>query len=64
MKRVAAQIADQEPRIDVLINNAGALFAQRQLYTATRVRESARSRSGHRNVLRKEVIQRSRGLTT
>ena len=31
MKRVAAQIADQEPRIDVLINNAGALFAQRRL---------------------------------
>jgi NAD(P)-dependent dehydrogenase (short-subunit alcohol dehydrogenase family) len=31
MKRVAAQIADQEPRIDVLINNAGALFARRQL---------------------------------
>jgi NAD(P)-dependent dehydrogenase (short-subunit alcohol dehydrogenase family) len=31
MNRVAAQIADQEPRIDVLINNAGALFARRQL---------------------------------
>jgi NAD(P)-dependent dehydrogenase (short-subunit alcohol dehydrogenase family) len=31
MKRVAAQIADQEPRIDVLINNAGALFATRRL---------------------------------
>ncbi len=31
MKRVAAQIADEEPRIDVLINNAGALFARRQL---------------------------------
>ena len=31
MKRVAAQIADHEPRIDVLINNAGALFAQRRL---------------------------------
>jgi NAD(P)-dependent dehydrogenase (short-subunit alcohol dehydrogenase family) len=26
MKRVAAQIADREPRLDVLINNAGALF--------------------------------------
>jgi retinol dehydrogenase 12 len=31
MKRVAAQIADQERRIDVLINNAGALFARRRL---------------------------------
>ena len=31
MKRVAAQIADQEPRIDVLINNAGALFGTRRL---------------------------------
>jgi NAD(P)-dependent dehydrogenase (short-subunit alcohol dehydrogenase family) len=31
MKRVAAQIADQEPRIDILINNAGALFATRRL---------------------------------
>ena len=31
MNRVAAQIADQEPRIDVLINNAGALFAMRRL---------------------------------
>ncbi|MGC2826347.1 MAG: SDR family oxidoreductase [Pseudolabrys sp.] len=31
MKRVAAEIADHEPRIDVLINNAGALFAKRQL---------------------------------
>ena len=31
MKRVATQIADQEPRIDVLINNAGALFARRQV---------------------------------
>ena len=31
MKRVAAEIADREPRIDVLINNAGALFATRQL---------------------------------
>jgi NAD(P)-dependent dehydrogenase (short-subunit alcohol dehydrogenase family) len=30
-KRVAAQIADQERRIDVLINNAGALFASRRL---------------------------------
>ena len=31
MRRVAAQIAEQEPRIDVLINNAGALFAERRL---------------------------------
>ena len=31
MKRVAAQIADREPRIDILINNAGALFATRQI---------------------------------
>ena len=31
MKRVAAEIADREPRIDVLVNNAGALFAKRQL---------------------------------
>jgi NAD(P)-dependent dehydrogenase (short-subunit alcohol dehydrogenase family) len=31
MKRVAAEIADHEPRIDVLINNAGALFATRRL---------------------------------
>jgi NAD(P)-dependent dehydrogenase (short-subunit alcohol dehydrogenase family) len=31
MKRVADQIAEQESRIDVLINNAGALFATRGL---------------------------------
>ncbi|MGC2694838.1 MAG: SDR family oxidoreductase [Candidatus Angelobacter sp.] len=31
MKRVAAEIAAAEPRIDVLINNAGALFGGRQL---------------------------------
>jgi NAD(P)-dependent dehydrogenase (short-subunit alcohol dehydrogenase family) len=31
MRRVAAQIAEQESRIDVLINNAGALFATHQL---------------------------------
>jgi retinol dehydrogenase 12 len=31
MKRVAAEIADHESRIDVLINNAGALFAKRRL---------------------------------
>ena len=31
MKRVATEIADQEPRIDVLINNAGAIFSTRQL---------------------------------
>jgi len=31
MKRVAAEIAHREPPIDVLINNAGALFGTRQL---------------------------------
>ena len=31
MKRVAAEIAAAEPRIDVLINNAGALFNARQV---------------------------------
>jgi retinol dehydrogenase 12 len=31
MKRVAAQIARQEPHIDVLINNAGATFGTRQV---------------------------------
>ena len=31
MKRVAAKIAAAEPRIDVLINNAGALFGSRQV---------------------------------
>jgi NAD(P)-dependent dehydrogenase (short-subunit alcohol dehydrogenase family) len=31
MKRVTAEIADQEPRIDVLINNAGAIFSTRHL---------------------------------
>ena len=31
MKRVAEAIAASEPRIDVLINNAGALFATRQV---------------------------------
>ncbi len=31
MKRVAAEVAQHEPVIDVLINNAGALFARRQL---------------------------------
>ena len=30
-KRVGAEIAASEPRIDVLINNAGALFAQRRV---------------------------------
>jgi NAD(P)-dependent dehydrogenase (short-subunit alcohol dehydrogenase family) len=31
MKRVAAAIAAAEPRIDVLVNNAGALFGSRQV---------------------------------
>src|SRR5215470_5264863 len=31
MKRVAAEIAAAEPRIDVLVNNAGALFNSRQV---------------------------------
>jgi len=31
MKRVAAEIASQEPRSDVLINNAGAIVASRRL---------------------------------
>lgn len=31
MKRVAAEIAKAEPRIDVLINNAGAMFGSRKL---------------------------------
>src|SRR5271154_1847075 len=31
MKRVAAEVGAAEPRIDVLINNAGALFSSRQL---------------------------------
>ncbi len=31
MKRVAATIAHTEPRIDVLINNAGAMFSSRRL---------------------------------
>lgn len=31
MKRVAAEIAQAEPRIDVLMNNAGAMFGTRQV---------------------------------
>ena len=31
MKRVAREIGDTEPHIDVLINNAGAMFTQRQV---------------------------------
>ncbi len=31
MKRVAAEIAAAEPEIDVLINNAGAMFANREV---------------------------------
>jgi NAD(P)-dependent dehydrogenase (short-subunit alcohol dehydrogenase family) len=33
VKRVAAEISAAEPRIDVLINNAGALFGSRQVTT-------------------------------
>jgi NAD(P)-dependent dehydrogenase (short-subunit alcohol dehydrogenase family) len=39
MKRVAAEIAAAEPRIDVLINNAGALFGARTL-TADNLEET------------------------
>src|ERR1700743_2500757 len=38
-KRVAAEIAAAEPRIDVLINNAGALFGTRRL-TADKLEET------------------------
>ena len=31
MKRVAAEVAKAEPRIDVLVNNAGAMFSTRKL---------------------------------
>src|ERR1700719_1040148 len=31
MKRLAAEIAAAEPRIDILINNAGAMFSSRQV---------------------------------
>jgi NAD(P)-dependent dehydrogenase (short-subunit alcohol dehydrogenase family) len=31
MKRVAKEVADSEPRIDVLINNAGAVFLSRKI---------------------------------
>jgi NAD(P)-dependent dehydrogenase (short-subunit alcohol dehydrogenase family) len=31
IKRVAGEIAEQEPKIDVLINNAGAIFAARRV---------------------------------
>jgi retinol dehydrogenase 12 len=31
MKRVAAEISEAEPRIDVLVNNAGALFSSRRV---------------------------------
>ena len=54
MKRVAAQIADREPRIDILINNAGALFATRQLTEDGLERTWA--------VLRPPAAQRATGL--
>jgi NAD(P)-dependent dehydrogenase (short-subunit alcohol dehydrogenase family) len=31
MKRVAAEIAAAEPRVDVLLNNAGAMFSRREI---------------------------------
>ena len=31
MKRVACEIAKEQPRLDVLINNAGAMFASRRV---------------------------------
>src|SRR5262245_52165107 len=31
MRRVAAEISTKEPKIDVLINNAGAMFTRRQV---------------------------------
>ncbi len=31
MKRVAAALAEAEPRVDVLVNNAGAIFAEREV---------------------------------
>ena len=31
MKRVAAEVAEVEPRIDVLVNNAGAMFSTHKL---------------------------------
>jgi retinol dehydrogenase 12 len=34
MKRVAVEIASQEPRIDVLINNAGVMLSRRRLTEA------------------------------
>jgi retinol dehydrogenase 12 len=34
MKRVAAEVAEAEPRIDVLVNNAGAMFSTRRRITA------------------------------
>jgi NAD(P)-dependent dehydrogenase (short-subunit alcohol dehydrogenase family) len=35
MKRVAAEVAEAEPRIDVLVNNAGAMFSTRKLLETT-----------------------------
>src|SRR5260370_4651113 len=41
VKRVAEEIAAAEPRIDVLINNAGAIFARRQVTPHARERTLA-----------------------
>jgi short-subunit dehydrogenase len=38
MKRVAAEVAEAEPRIDVLVNNAGAMFSTRKLSEVSVVR--------------------------
>jgi hypothetical protein len=51
---VAAQIADKEPPIDILINNAGALFATRRLTEEGRdaINEPNQLRRNFRGVMR------------